>query len=79
MDPPIDPAETYYCTRCGEKLDPTKITWLELNTNTGYYNKEGEVPEEESQGCFAFGTACAKRVLKANGKCDYRSTKTFRR
>lgn len=71
--------EDHFCTRCGEPLDPTKLVWLELNTNTGHYATAGEVPEDKSQGLFTFGAACAKRVLKAGGVCDYRPKKTFRK
>jgi hypothetical protein len=52
---------------------------LELNFNTSLYSKPGEVPEDESQGCFDFGAACARRVLKQGGECDYVSKKTFYR
>lgn len=56
------------CERCGENLDPAKAVWLELNARTGRYAEAGTVPEPESQGCFAFGSACARAVLKAGGK-----------
>lgn len=57
-----------YCERCGDKLDSAKAVWLELNFNTGRYSEAGTVPEAESQGCFAFGSACARAVLKADGE-----------
>lgn len=55
-----------YCERCGEKLNPKKIKWLELNCVTGEWTDPDvtKVPEEESQGGFPFGIACAKQVLK---------------
>lgn len=58
----------FYCIRCGEKLDPKKMVWLELNQVTGRYHKPGEVPEDKSQGAFEFGAACARRVLKNGGR-----------
>ncbi len=55
-----------YCERCNKILDESKITWLELsNTDNKYYLK---IPKNHiSQGCFAFGKACANAVLKNNG------------
>lgn len=53
-----------YCERCGEELNPSRAVWLELNMDTGVYHKEGTVPQEQSQGCFTFGAACARRELK---------------
>lgn len=48
------------CERCGEALK--NIVWLELsNTDGKYYS---EIPAGHvSQGCFAFGTTCAKSQL----------------
>jgi len=43
------------------------MVWLELDTYTGLYHKEGEVSKADSQGWFAFGKACANAVLKAGG------------
>jgi hypothetical protein len=61
--------ETYCCERCGEKLNPAAMKWLELNMNTGRYSDPEVTPlrEDESQGCFTFGVACAAAVLKAGG------------
>lgn len=54
------------CNCCGRKLNPNTMTWLELNFSTGRYTKkDGECPEAESQGWFAFGQACARKVLRA--------------
>lgn len=56
------------CEHCGRDLNPAKITWLELDTHTGIYHVQGEVAEADSQGLFAFGTACARTVLKNGGR-----------
>jgi hypothetical protein len=64
----IERGEIHHCERCGDKLDNTKAVWLELSTQTGRYSATG-VPESESQGWFAFGSACARAVLKNGGKC----------
>lgn len=54
----------YYCTRCGERLNENRAIWLELDTNTGLYHREGQIPTGGlSQGFFIFGAACAKREL----------------
>jgi len=52
-----------HCTCCGRPLNPARMTWLELNFQTGLYSAE-PVPADQSQGTFEFGSACAKRVLK---------------
>jgi hypothetical protein len=39
------------------------MTWLELSFKTGRWYQLGECPEDESQGCFPFGKACAKTVM----------------
>lgn len=57
-----------YCECCERKLNPAKIVWLELNNHTNLYHVEGEVPEEESQGMFAFGKACAAKIIKNGGR-----------
>lgn len=61
-------ASEHYCQRCGEKLNPATMVWLELNNLTNRWHREREVPESESQGCFTFGSACAREVLAAHGK-----------
>lgn len=69
----------HYCTRCGEPLNPDKMVWLELNWETGKYAAVGMVPEDQSQGRFPFGAACARRVMKSGGECRYTSkSRTFR-
>jgi hypothetical protein len=55
-----------HCEHCDRKLNPKRITWLELNFVTNRYTDQ-PVPEDESQGCFAFGSACARTVLKNGG------------
>ncbi len=50
------------CERCGRPLEPDRIVWLELDQRTGKYT-DVEVPEEFSQGAFAFGVDCAKAEL----------------
>lgn len=60
------------CERCGEVLKPSNIVWLELNCHTGLYHKVGEIENEEhSQGCFAFGKTCVKKVLDNGGEQDW--------
>lgn len=49
------------CQRCGESLHPKREVWLELDQRTNTYTA-GEVPEQHSQGGFAFGKACAKKA-----------------
>jgi hypothetical protein len=53
------------CERCGDALDADAAVWLELDTMTGRYLAPGATPQL-SQGFFAFGDACAAKVL-ANG------------
>jgi hypothetical protein len=58
-----------HCTCCGRVLNPGRIKWLELNCRTGEWT-DPEVapwPEADSQGCFPFGIACAKRRLTRDG------------
>lgn len=60
--------DIHKCERCGEQLNPATLVWLELSFETNRYGAEGSVTAAESQGCFTFGSACAKAVLKAGGK-----------
>lgn len=54
-----------FCERCGARLDPRKIVWLELSTVTGnYHDEKHPIPEAEAGGCFPFGKDCAKIVLE---------------
>ncbi len=52
------------CNCCGRKLNPKTMVWLEVSFRTGKRYKPGECPEDESQGAFAYGAACARRVLR---------------
>ena len=63
-------SDTIRCERCGEKLNELTLVWLELNSLTGLYHdpEKNPVPEEESQGGFTFGKACAAAVLKNGGR-----------
>ncbi len=57
----------FHCHCCEHKLNPKTMTWLELNSETGEWAIPGREPWSDShvsQGCFAFGKACAKRILK---------------
>lgn len=56
-----------FCTRCGERLNPAKAVWLELDQSTDTYTKE-PVADHISQGFFPFGSACSKRELKADAE-----------
>lgn len=60
------PGERLYCSRCGERLNPARAVWLELNMMDGTYDPDGRVPEAESQGGVPFGAACAKAAIAAN-------------
>lgn len=56
------------CVLCGRPLDMKKAVYLEMNQNTATFHEPGTVPPEESQGCFEFGAACARKVLKPKKK-----------
>lgn len=56
-----------YCERCGAKLAKDKIVWLELDQRTNTYTSE-PVPQEFSQGGFAFGKDCAKIMIAEHAK-----------
>ena len=63
--------EPKYCMECERELNPNRIVWLELNMYSGNFHKEeGEIPEEESQGWFPFGSDCAKKLLNENKECE---------
>jgi hypothetical protein len=61
--------ELTYCECCGKKLNPKKITWLELDMRYGnkYHANEGEIADEDSQGWFPFGSTCAAKIIKNGG------------
>lgn len=50
-----------YCRRCNRELAPGTEVWLELDQRFGVYHDFGGVPEDQSQGEFAFGADCAER------------------
>ncbi len=55
--------EKIYCERCGDKLNPAKVVWLELSQTDGKYYTN--IPNgHTSQGAFSFGVACSKTQLK---------------
>ena len=54
-----------FCTCCGRSLNHKRIAWLELDMRSSTYHARQDVPEEDSQGWFPFGTACARKVEKA--------------
>jgi hypothetical protein len=51
------------CECCGRELNKKRIAYLELSFRTGKWYAPGECPENESQGCFPFGIACANNTL----------------
>ena len=53
------------CERCHKPVDKDAAVWFELNSSTGEWLTPGAVPENDSQGCFAFGVDCAKAVRAA--------------
>lgn len=61
-----------YCERCGERLNKKTLVWLELSQETGLFTDPDKVvlPENESQGSFTFGKACAKAVLNNGGDLE---------
>jgi len=53
------------CQCCGRILNDRTMVWLELNCRTGRYVANGVfLPDEESQGFFPFGKACAEKMLR---------------
>lgn len=62
------PGDYDRCERCGDRLNEDRKVWLELNSHTGRYAECGTVPTAESQGCFPFGSACARAVLASGGR-----------
>lgn len=51
------------CDRCTQPLSEADAVWLDLNSRTNQYSRDGW-PAEVSQGWFAFGAACARKALK---------------
>jgi len=65
-----------YCERCGEKLNPKTLVYLELSTKAGLFTDPDKVSlgaaeseGGENQGAFPFGKACARAVLANGGDC----------
>ena len=54
--------DPYTCSCCGKVLNTTKAVWLEQSTETSKYYLKDLVPEAHSQGYFAFGRTCAKKI-----------------
>ena len=55
------------CSNCGKKLNPKKTIWLEYSITDGCVYHSEEFPQgHDSQGCFEFGTDCAKKVVTRN-------------
>lgn len=54
------------CSECGKSLNMERAVWLELDQRTDRFVDPNvvTVPPDKSQGCFAFGAACARKVLK---------------
>jgi len=51
------------CQRCDKEL-AGNIAWLELDSQTGRYSQNKDIPIGRSQGWFPFGLICARRQLK---------------
>jgi len=62
-----------FCTCCEKPLRGI-VAWLELDQRTNTYHDHGAVPAEKSQGWFAFGRTCAKKLLKAHDDEMFRRT-----
>jgi hypothetical protein len=58
-----------HCERCGASLNPDNVTWLSLRTSDNGWLPPGTLAEHDpdNQGCFPFGSDCAKRALN-NGQ-----------
>jgi len=54
--------DPYICGCCGKVLNTSKAVWLEQSTSKSKYYLKDLVPAEDSQGYFAFGRSCAKKV-----------------
>jgi hypothetical protein len=54
--------DPYTCACCGKVLNTAKAVWLEQSHVTNKFYLKGVVPEQDSQGYFAFGLTCAKKV-----------------
>lgn len=65
--------EAVNCERCGEELKPDRVSWLEFDQRTSTYvdPEQVAVPDDDSQGLFAFGRSCARTVLQNEGEADW--------
>lgn len=52
----------YNCTCCGKKLNPTTMVSLELDQRIDEYHNFGGIPDNQNQGSFEFGPACAAKA-----------------
>lgn len=68
------------CENCNEELRQGREVWLELNSRTSKWRAETdkEFPEEESQGWFPFGAACATKVLKKKKETSRLTKKDYK-
>lgn len=57
---------TQSCQHCGKDLNPDKEVWLWLNCVTLKWTAEEPVKEDENQGQFPFGQACAQKVINTS-------------
>lgn len=53
-----------YCTCCERDLTGHAGRMLELDQRTNTYHDFCDVPEDQSQGWFPFGLACARKKIK---------------
>jgi hypothetical protein len=58
--------EKYFCERCGKKLNPKTMVWLELDNTTGRYTDQPLPEDHVSQGGFTFGRDCAAVAGREN-------------
>ena len=52
------------CECCGRLLNPAKFVALELDQRDNTFHDFMDVPENMSQGWFAFGSTCANKKRK---------------
>ena len=52
-----------FCTCCHRDLSGHAVRMLERDNRIQGFHDFGGVPEDESQGSFPFGLACAKKQL----------------
>ncbi len=55
------------CFQCGRVLGKShKGAYVEMATDGKFY-RDGVPSDQQSQGCFAFGSTCVKKVLRTGG------------